>query len=67
MTDTGPYLTVNTVVSYSVTAQATVTSCFDKLNFAYPKVCCDLGSLGEDNWLIGNWISFLEKPCSADV
>lgn len=67
MTDTGPYLTINTVVSSSETAQATVTSCFGKLNFAYPKFCCYLGSLGNDNWLIGNSISFLEKPCSADV
>lgn len=67
MTDTGPYLTTDTVVSSSVTAQATVTSCLDKLNFAYPKFYCDLGSLGKDNWLIGNSFSFLEKPRSADV
>jgi len=67
MTYTGLCFTINAVVSSSVTAQATVTSCFDKLNFAYPKFCCDLGSLGKDDWLIGNLIRFLEKPCSADV
>lgn len=67
MTNTGPYLTINTVVSSSVTAQATVTSCFDKFNFPYSKFCCDLGSLGKDKWLIGNLIKFLEKSCSADV
>lgn len=67
MTDTEPYLTINIVVSSSETAQATVTSCFDRLNFAYPKFCCDFGSLGKDNWRVENLISFLEKPRSADV
>lgn len=58
MSDTALYLIINAVVSSSVSAQATVTSCFVKLNFAYPKFCCNFDFLGKDNWLTGNSFSF---------
>lgn len=53
MTDTVLYLILNAVISSSVSAQATVTSCFVRLNIAYLKFCCDLGFLGKDSWLTG--------------
>lgn len=58
MTDIGPYLTISTVISSFLSTQTAVTSCFDMMNFAYPEFCCNLGSVGKDNWLTGNSNSF---------